>query len=80
MTINWEQVKRGTVPKTQEEKYVERMMIYAQMKIRKIKQGDVAEKFGVTKQWVSQYFNGKVDFNKTMEEELFTWLAEEFKK
>lgn len=80
MSINWEQVKRGTVPKSKEEKYVERMGVYAQMKIRRISQTDVANKFGVTKQWVSQYFNGKVDFNPKMEEELFEWLQEEFKK
>lgn len=80
MGLDWEQIKKTTTPKSREEKYMERMQIYANMKMRRITMGKVAEKLGVTKQWVSQYFNGKIDFTPKMEEELFEYLKEEFKK
>lgn len=80
MGLDWEQIKKTTTPKSREEKYMERMQIYANMKMRRITMGTVAEKLGVTKQWVSQYFNGKIDFTPKMEEELFEYLKEEFKK
>lgn len=80
MGLDWEQIKKTTTPKSREEKYMERMQIYANMKMRRITMGTVAEKLGVTKQWVSQYFNGKIDFTPKREEELFEYLKEEFKK
>jgi len=43
--------------------FEERCQLLMTMKLKKIKAKDLANLLGCSSSWVSQYFNGKVDWN-----------------